>query len=138
MEGIFVPIALFAMVAVIVIGLPIAKAWARRMDKQPVLPSSPGTSDVLARLERMEQTLEVMSTEIERITEGQRFVTRLLSESRQPLSAGAASAALPAGTRAPQDASPGASPEAPSSSSPVVPPARPDEGTVLHDAARRS
>jgi hypothetical protein len=134
MEDIFVPIALFAMVAVIVIGLPIAKAWARRMDKQPVLPSSPGTSEVLARLERMEQALEVMSTEIERITEGQRFVTRLLSESRQPLPVGAAPAALPTGQRASSGESPGESPSA----SPASPPARPEEGTVLHDAVRRS
>ena len=34
------------------------------------------------RLERMEQTLEAVAIEVERITEGQRVTTKLLSEGR--------------------------------------------------------
>jgi len=34
------------------------------------------------RLQRVEQGMEAMAIEIERISEGQRFVTKLLSESR--------------------------------------------------------
>ena len=131
MVDIIVPVALFAMVAVIAIGMPLAKAWARRLDKQPVLPpGGMGTAEVLGRLERIEQALEVMSTEVERITEGQRFVTRLLSESRQPVAVNAPAAmptALPAASASP-------APTPPSS----TPPSRPDDGTVLSDAARRS
>ena len=39
------------------------------------------------RLQRLETGMDAMAIEIERISEGQRFVTRLLSESRQPESA---------------------------------------------------
>jgi hypothetical protein len=47
----------------------------RRKDEKP-LP----VSDIIARLDRMEVGMESMSAEIERIGEGQRFTTRLLSE----------------------------------------------------------
>ncbi|HUQ47116.1 MAG TPA: hypothetical protein VM053_02605 [Gemmatimonadaceae bacterium] len=36
------------------------------------------------RLERMERGIEAIAIEVERISEGQRFVTSLLAESRQP------------------------------------------------------
>jgi len=130
--GILVPIALFLMIAVIAIGVPIAKAWARRMDKQTVLPS-PVNGEVLTRLERIEQALEVMSTEVERITEGQRFVTRLLSETRQPV---AVPAAVPAAPPVLPPTLPPAAPQASQQAAPHIPPARPDDGTILHDAAR--
>ena len=45
-------------------------------DPQPSLP----VPDIIARLERMETGMESMAAEIERIGEGQRFTTRLLSE----------------------------------------------------------
>ncbi len=52
----------------------------RRGPKVPAqLPTEPG------RLERLEQGMESIAIEIERISEGQRFVTRLLSESQTPL-----------------------------------------------------
>jgi hypothetical protein len=34
------------------------------------------------RLERIEQAVEAMAIEIERVSEGQRFVTKLLSEAK--------------------------------------------------------
>jgi hypothetical protein len=40
-----------------------------------------------ARLERMEQAIDAMATEVERVAEGQRFTSRLLAErqvERQP------------------------------------------------------
>jgi hypothetical protein len=36
--------------------------------------------DVSARLERMEQSIETVALEVERISEGQRFTTKLLSD----------------------------------------------------------
>ena len=36
--------------------------------------------DVAHRLERMEQAIEAVAVEVERISEGQRFVTRVLAE----------------------------------------------------------
>jgi hypothetical protein len=38
------------------------------------------SADVLARLERMEQALDAIAVEVERISEGQRFTTKLLAE----------------------------------------------------------
>jgi hypothetical protein len=38
--------------------------------------------EVASRLERMEQALEAVAIEVERISEGQRFTTKLLSEGR--------------------------------------------------------
>jgi hypothetical protein len=38
--------------------------------------------EVAGRLERMEQAIEAVAIEIERISEGQRFTTKLLSEGR--------------------------------------------------------
>jgi hypothetical protein len=73
-----VPIALFAMVAIVAIGLPIARAFARRLDREASRPALPPES--AARLERMEQAIEAIAVEVERISEGQRFTTRLLAE----------------------------------------------------------
>ena len=77
-SGIMVPIVLFVCMAVTAIGVPIARAYARRLDREPSRPELP--SDVAARLERMEQALDSISIEVERISEGQRFTTKLLAE----------------------------------------------------------
>ena len=42
----------------------------------------PRDPELLARITRIEQIVESTSIEIERITEGQRFTTKLLSESK--------------------------------------------------------
>ncbi len=58
---------------------PLSVAYARRIWKRApaILPSVPG--DVTARISRIEQTVEATAVEVERIGEGQRFITRLLS-----------------------------------------------------------
>jgi hypothetical protein len=82
MTGILVPIAFFIMVAVIIVGTPIARAYARRLEQKPN--RLPESNEMLARLERIEQALEAVATEVERIAEGQRFTTKLLSNTRHP------------------------------------------------------
>jgi len=75
---VLVPLSFFAMVAVICVGLPLARAHAKRMERgvdPKVLPN-----DLTDRLTRMEQAIDSMAVEIERISEGQRFTTKLLSE----------------------------------------------------------
>ena len=77
--GELIPIVMFICVAVTAIGVPIARAWAKRLERGP----APGPSispDVQARLERMEQALDSIAIEVERISEGQRFTTKLLAE----------------------------------------------------------
>jgi hypothetical protein len=77
---IVVPLGAFATAIVLAIGVPLARAYSRKMDADARNPRIP--SEVAARLERMEQTLEAVAIEVERITEGQRFTTKLLSEGR--------------------------------------------------------
>jgi hypothetical protein len=96
MAEILVPLGFFIMVVCLVVGTPIARAYARRMDAQRNrLPLA--TGDVTARLERIEQALEAIATEVERIAEGQRFTTKLLSEPRHEQKA-ALPAPAPEGT----------------------------------------
>ena len=77
-EDILIPMMFFITVIVVSIGWPIARAFARRLDRKSLVPSVP--PEVAARLERMEQALDAVSIEIERISEGQRFTTKLLAE----------------------------------------------------------
>jgi hypothetical protein len=66
----------FFTVIVLVLGLPVVRVWADRKRREP----SKGELQTDSRLERMEVAIEAMAVEIERISEGQRFVTKLLAE----------------------------------------------------------
>jgi len=74
---IVVPLGFFAMVTTIAIGVPAVRAMIRRSDRAPAAGLSP---EVAARLERMEQAIDSIAIEVERVSEGQRFTTRLLSD----------------------------------------------------------
>ena len=54
---------------------PVFIAWAKRLEAKPTIPSLPDT-----RLERMEQAIESIAIEVERISEAQRFTTKLLTD----------------------------------------------------------
>ena len=75
-----VPLGAFATAVVLAIGVPLARAFSRKMDADSRNPRIP--TEVSDRLERMEQALEAVAIEVERISEGQRFTTKLLSEGR--------------------------------------------------------
>jgi hypothetical protein len=72
--GAFLTAIIFAM------GIPLVKAYSRKIDAESRNPRLP--IELTDRLERMEQALDSIAIEIERITEGQRFTTKLLSEGR--------------------------------------------------------
>ena len=73
--------AFFGMLAVIIIGLPLARAFARRMDRRGgARDQSP--SDLSPRLERIEQAIEAVAIEVERVSESQRYATKVMSELR--------------------------------------------------------
>jgi hypothetical protein len=79
----------YAMLAVRVIGWPLARAWGRRLERGGASAAlSPAMGE---QLQRIEQAVEAMSLEVERISEAQRYLTKL--------QAGRAteSAALPSG-----------------------------------------
>jgi hypothetical protein len=74
-----ISIAFFLTMAAIIIGLPLARAFGRRMDRR-------GTqqipSDLSHQIGQLNQAVDAIALEVERISEGQRFTTRLLSEQR--------------------------------------------------------
>jgi hypothetical protein len=81
--GELIPIVLFITMGVTAIGWPIARALARKMDRESLQPKIP--LELQGRLERMELALDSIAVEVERISEGQRFTTKLLSERQQSL-----------------------------------------------------
>lgn len=70
----------FFTLAVIAIGVPIARAIARRLDRRGVV--APASPTIEPRLERIEQAIEAIAIEVERVSEGQRFTNKLMSEIR--------------------------------------------------------
>jgi hypothetical protein len=80
-QAVDISLAFFFTVAAIIIGLPLARAFARRMDRK-----TGGTAqipgEVSAQLAQLNQAVDAIALEVERISEGQRFTTRLLSEQR--------------------------------------------------------
>lgn len=72
----------FIMCAVIAIGWPLARAFGRRMERRTDVPGiNPGMAE---QLQRIEQAVDAMSIEVERISESQRFMAKLQSsESRE-------------------------------------------------------
>ena len=60
--------------------------WKRGSRTMPVPRAAPDSTD---RLERIEQAVDAIAIEVERVSEGQRFVTRLLSERTPALGAAA-------------------------------------------------
>jgi hypothetical protein len=64
---------------------PLAFAAARRMLRRPFeTRPTPQILESAARLERMEQAVDAIAVEIERISEGQRFVTSLMAKRESP------------------------------------------------------
>ena len=78
---------------IIVLALPfatlIARMTFRHTERMAELKGSDGASDstVHARLERIEQAVETIALEVERIGEGQRFLTRIAGDRALPASA---------------------------------------------------
>lgn len=82
--------------------LPLAIGYTIRMLRRPSAPAGPSPRDLQQdeRLARMEQAMDAMAIELERITEGQRFVTKLMTDGgARPIAPGAA-APVPVPARA--------------------------------------
>ena len=85
-EEVFIVGTIFMLVVL----LPLSIAFARRIWKKSVVTVTAFPRELADRLSRMENAVEATSLEVERIGEGQRFLTNLLTEK-------AAAQALPAG-----------------------------------------
>lgn len=64
-------------ISISMVAMAIAKMVASRRRKE--LPES-GIARLEERLERMEQAIDAMATEVERVADSQRFTSRLLAE----------------------------------------------------------
>jgi hypothetical protein len=76
-----ISIAFFVTIATIFIGTPLARAFARRMDRRGA-PAAAAPVEVVSRLDRIEQAVDAIAVEVERISEGQRYVTKVMGETR--------------------------------------------------------
>jgi|KBSSwiStaDraftv2_1062776.scaffolds.fasta_scaffold4629426_1 hypothetical protein len=93
MAAVFVPLGFFASIVIIIIGRPMVKAIAAKAEAESKRPAL--APEVAMRLERMEQSLDAIAVEIERISEGQRFTTKLLAEVRDTPALGLPAASRP-------------------------------------------
>jgi hypothetical protein len=76
-----ISIAFFFTVAAIIIFLPLARAFARRMDRRSAGAQIP--PEVSAQLDHLNRAVDAIALEVERISENQRFTTRLLTDQRE-------------------------------------------------------
>jgi hypothetical protein len=94
-QAVDISIAFFVMFAFVIVGLPLARAFARRMDRRG---AAAPASELAPRLDRIEQAIEAVAIEVERVSEGQRYTTKAISELRGLPSANAPGG-WPAGAR---------------------------------------
>ncbi|MGH7655186.1 MAG: hypothetical protein ACREN6_11040 [Gemmatimonadaceae bacterium] len=76
-EDVLVVLIIFGTMSCVL--FPLVRAWARRIEGRGP-PPAPLRADVAERLERIERAVESIAVEVERISEGQRFVTRVLAD----------------------------------------------------------
>ena len=78
-----IAIAFFITCAVIVVGWPISRALGRRVERRGASPVvEAGMTD---QLQRIEQAVEAMAIEVERISESQRYLTKIQGKSASTL-----------------------------------------------------
>jgi hypothetical protein len=97
-QAVDISVAFFVMVAFVIVGLPLARAFARRMDRRGETATA---SDIAPRLDRIEQAIEAIAIEVERVSEGQRYTTKAISDLRG-LPAASPVAGWPSGAREPE------------------------------------
>ena len=77
---VIVMLGAFATAIVFAIGIPLTRAYSKKIGADPKYQGIPPA--VTTRLDRIEQAVEAIAVEVERISEGQRFTTKLLSEGK--------------------------------------------------------
>lgn len=81
-------------IVITILGLPLVRVLARRLDRRDA-GAPPTLAKIEERLSRLEAGIDSIAVEVERISEGQRFTTRLLAD-RSPESV---ASRPPAGSR---------------------------------------
>lgn len=77
---------------IVLVMLPMAIAHARRIWRRPAATSTEMPAELTDRLNRLEQAVDAVAVELERVGEGQRYVTKVFTEQvgQRALGAGAA------------------------------------------------
>lgn len=79
-QAVDIAMGFFIMVAVMVVGWPISRAFGRRLERRGTEPAAiPHV--ITEQLQRIEQAVDAMSIEVERISESQRFMAKLQQQS---------------------------------------------------------
>jgi hypothetical protein len=73
-QAVDIAIGFFVMVAVILVGRPLSKAFGRRIERNAQAAVATTSTE---QLNRIEQAVEAMAIEVERISESQRFMAKL-------------------------------------------------------------
>ncbi|MGH9885481.1 MAG: hypothetical protein ACREBE_08120, partial [bacterium] len=74
-------VAVIFVVFMLAVLMPLALGFTRRMWRRAPIAAPTQSEDVIApRLDRLEQAVDAIAIEIERISEGQRFVTKVMTE----------------------------------------------------------
>jgi hypothetical protein len=79
-EAVFVLGGMF----IVIVLLPISLAYARRIWRRSATAVTSLPQEVMERLTRLDHAVDSIAVEVERIGEGQRFMTRVLSEKSAP------------------------------------------------------
>jgi hypothetical protein len=74
----------FLTIAVVALGIPIIRALTKRWERGAQRPAPP-SAEITTRLERIEQAVEAIAIEVERIAEAQRFAAKLMAEQQKLL-----------------------------------------------------
>ena len=75
---------LMGLLAAIVILGPFARMWVRRTERRAEMALPMELQTLTRHIEQLQQSVDTMSIEVERIGEAQRFQSKLLFEGRQP------------------------------------------------------
>lgn len=75
---------------IVIVFLPLSLAYARRIWKRSAAAVTSFPQELVDRLNRLDQSMDSVAIEVERIGEGQRFVTRVLTSSGRALGESAA------------------------------------------------
>jgi hypothetical protein len=76
-----VSVAFFVMLAAIVIALPIMRAIGKRIERGAPAPMTI-PAEMQSQMQHLMQSVDAIAIEVERISEGQRFATKLLTEKK--------------------------------------------------------
>jgi hypothetical protein len=81
-----IAISFFVITGFVIVFSPFMRAIARRIERSSVRQSQQMPPDIRQQLDQLSASVEAIAIEVERISEGQRFTTRILTEKQPSLS----------------------------------------------------